>query len=232
MRHLLWPIIGLAAIAALALVAKAVARSRGKGAEFPYQKDPLLFTPAERAFLDVLEQALGGEFRIMGKVRLADILKVRPAITGGERLSAFNSIQSKHLDFVACDPDDFSIQFAVELDDRSHNQRNRQDRDAFLDKAMEAAGLPIIRFPAKATYSVQEVSDTIAARLTPPTSAVTPPAQSATPAVPVTASPPDAKRCPACGGDMVLRKASKGQNAGNEFWGCSNYPKCRKILPV
>jgi restriction system protein len=36
--------------------------------------------------------------------------------------------------------------------------------------------------------------------------------------------------CPACGSLMVLRTARKGPNAGNEFWGCSTYPKCRKII--
>lgn len=33
--------------------------------------------------------------------------------------------------------------------------------------------------------------------------------------------------CPLCGGRLVLRTASKGKNQGDQFWGCSNYPKCR-----
>lgn len=33
--------------------------------------------------------------------------------------------------------------------------------------------------------------------------------------------------CPTCGSQMVLRTARQGANAGNQFWGCSNYPKCR-----
>ncbi len=35
--------------------------------------------------------------------------------------------------------------------------------------------------------------------------------------------------CPRCGGQMVLRVAKKGDNAGNRFYGCSNFPKCRYI---
>lgn len=35
--------------------------------------------------------------------------------------------------------------------------------------------------------------------------------------------------CPKCGGKLVLRTAKKGQNVGNQFYGCSNYPKCRFI---
>ncbi len=40
------------------------------------------------------------------------------------------------------------------------------------------------------------------------------------------------KTCPKCGAEMVLRTAKRGANAGNQFWGCSNYPPCRETLPV
>ncbi len=32
--------------------------------------------------------------------------------------------------------------------------------------------------------------------------------------------------CPRCGSAMVVREAKRGANAGSEFWGCLNYPKC------
>ncbi len=35
--------------------------------------------------------------------------------------------------------------------------------------------------------------------------------------------------CPKCGGSMVRRTAKSGSNAGNSFWGCSQYPACRGI---
>jgi len=38
--------------------------------------------------------------------------------------------------------------------------------------------------------------------------------------------------CPACGAEMILRTAMRGANAGNQFWGCSNYPSCRSTFPV
>ncbi len=34
-------------------------------------------------------------------------------------------------------------------------------------------------------------------------------------------------KCPRCGGDLILRVTKKGENAGKEFYGCSNFPKCR-----
>lgn len=38
--------------------------------------------------------------------------------------------------------------------------------------------------------------------------------------------------CPTCGASMVMRKAGRGANTGNAFWGCSKYPKCRGIHNV
>ena len=35
--------------------------------------------------------------------------------------------------------------------------------------------------------------------------------------------------CPKCGSKLVLRTAKKGENAGNQFYGCSSFPKCRYI---
>ncbi len=37
--------------------------------------------------------------------------------------------------------------------------------------------------------------------------------------------------CPKCGAEMIHRVAKKGSNAGNSFWGCSSFPKCRSTLP-
>lgn len=35
--------------------------------------------------------------------------------------------------------------------------------------------------------------------------------------------------CPICSQKMILRTAKKGKNAGNKFWGCSQYPNCRGV---
>lgn len=38
--------------------------------------------------------------------------------------------------------------------------------------------------------------------------------------------------CPVCNKEMVQREATKGKNAGNKFWGCSQYPKCRGVVAL
>ena len=42
----------------------------------------------------------------------------------------------------------------------------------------------------------------------------------------------DAPNCPSCGSGMVRRTARTGPNAGNDFWGCSDYPECRGTIDI
>jgi len=36
--------------------------------------------------------------------------------------------------------------------------------------------------------------------------------------------------CPICSQKMIKRTARKGKNAGNTFWGCSQFPGCRGVV--
>jgi hypothetical protein len=38
--------------------------------------------------------------------------------------------------------------------------------------------------------------------------------------------------CPRCSSQLLLRVAKQGANKGNEFYGCSAYPKCRHTMQV
>jgi hypothetical protein len=40
------------------------------------------------------------------------------------------------------------------------------------------------------------------------------------------------RRCPKCGNLLVLRTAKSGPRAGEQFWGCSAYPKCKTMQSV
>ena len=39
-------------------------------------------------------------------------------------------------------------------------------------------------------------------------------------------------RCPKCNSSLALRTATRGSNAGKQFYGCSNYPKCKYIQNI
>lgn len=38
--------------------------------------------------------------------------------------------------------------------------------------------------------------------------------------------------CPVCGGELILRTAKRGANAGKQFYGCSSFPRCRYVLNI
>ena len=143
-------------LAVITVITKLKGRKAGNAF---YEAKGNLLTPAELKFLAVLDQVIGSHYRIMAQVRLADILKVKSGLDNSTRSSAFNRIKAKHLDFVACDPSDMSVKFAIELDDSSHKQTKRMERDAFLNDAMMKAGIPLHRFAVKRDYDPKEVYD-------------------------------------------------------------------------
>ena len=46
------------------------------------------------------------------------------------------------------------------------------------------------------------------------------------------ADPLAQRRCPKCGSALILRTVKKGPRAGDRFWGCSTYPRCRVMQPL
>jgi restriction system protein len=38
--------------------------------------------------------------------------------------------------------------------------------------------------------------------------------------------------CPQCGAQMALRTAKTGKNAGQQFWGCTQYPDCKGTIQL
>ncbi|MGA9453526.1 MAG: DUF2726 domain-containing protein, partial [Verrucomicrobiia bacterium] len=106
-------LVALGVIAALLRRFAGVAKVGGVSA---YEAVPALLTPAERSFFGVLQQALGSDYHVFAKVRLADIVRpVRnPSRSGWQ--SAFNRITGKHVDFVLCDPARLGVVGVIELD--------------------------------------------------------------------------------------------------------------------
>jgi len=63
-------------------------------------------------------------------------------------------------DFVLCRAD-LTVVAVIELDDRSHKRRDRQDADARKTKALVDAGLRLVRIPAGALPSEEELREII-----------------------------------------------------------------------
>ncbi len=147
---------GLAALT-LAVALILLRRLLGNRLAFPYAQRESLFTPAERHFLCYLQKAVDGDALIFGKVRVADVLKPLDRLPGKRWHQAFHPISSKHFDYVLCDPDDLFVLCAIELNDSSHDNPERQQRDTFLRGACAAAELPLIEVPAKQRYVIKQL---------------------------------------------------------------------------
>jgi hypothetical protein len=157
------------AVVALALVVTAVAvlffrphllnllrgATSASEAPLPYMRKDHLLTPGEAAFFRQLLVALQGRFLPAVKVRVADLISVRKGTENWQ--SHFNRISSKHVDFVLLDPQSLRPLLAIELDDKSHDAANRRERDEFVNDALDAAQMPMLRIKAARSYSPAEL---------------------------------------------------------------------------
>ena len=126
--------------------------------ELGYRQKKVLFSAAERSFLGVLDQAIDQDkHRVFGKVRVADIIEPQPSRNRSQWQTAFNKISAKHFDYIICTQDTLNPVCAIELDDQSHNQKKRQQRDELLESVCKGAGLPLLRVPAKRAYKPEEL---------------------------------------------------------------------------
>jgi len=101
---------------------------------------------------------MGGRFLVMCKVRLADIVTCTDAEW---RRGLGRAIAQKHLDFILCDRSTTRFVLAIELDDRSHERRDRRQRDLFVDQVLAQAGIRLIRFRARSRYSAWAIREHI-----------------------------------------------------------------------
>jgi hypothetical protein len=214
-------------------------RQSGDGAG--YESRGGLFTPAERSFLNVLEQALDSRYRVFGKVRLGDLIKPADGHSPGKRMAALSRINQNQVDFVVCTANELALVGVLALEDQSYGHEDRAGRGGFVDQALAVAGIPVLRFPAKNEYQVQELRTRLTELLHPKTGAVLTSAGRSMPHNPVLDAimeshpvQPDsvAAACPSCSAAMVKRQVVTGHNAGGYFWACSTFPMCNKVVEI
>lgn len=129
--------------------------------DYTYQIREALLTPSEIKFYQELKWAVGDEFIIFAKVRVADILSPESGLSKSHWQRAFNKISAKHFDFVLCNLESLKVEVVIELDDKSHLKSSRIDRDNFLNQAVHSSGLKMLRFPVKSSYSASDIKSKI-----------------------------------------------------------------------
>ena len=84
-------------------------------------------------------------YTVFAKVRLLDL--VEPVKGNKQYRAYFWKIQAKHVDFVLCD-NKLVAKYIIELDDSSHDTKDRKERDNFVDEVVESVGYKIIHVHA------------------------------------------------------------------------------------
>ena len=130
---------------------------RNRTIRLSYERSEALFTPAERDFLAVLDRVLGRDYRVFGKVRIADIATVKAGLKPSIRQSALNRIACKHFDYVVCRASDLAVVCVVELNDSSHATDEAVARDCLVGDVCRTIKMPLLVVKAQRTYSDPEI---------------------------------------------------------------------------
>ncbi|MCL6527109.1 MAG: DUF2726 domain-containing protein [Thermaceae bacterium] len=130
---------------------KARPKNRTNDEVWPFYPKKLLSQP-EQVLYFRLVQALPNHL-VLAQVQLSRLLGVKK---GNNYQAWFNRINRLSADFVVCNKDS-SVVAVIELDDLSHQRKDRQVADAKKDKALASAGIPVIRWQAKAIPDVATI---------------------------------------------------------------------------
>lgn len=125
-----------------------------KNNTYSYSAKSLIMTRTEAEFFVRLNHIAEERYFVFPQVHLSALLYY----SGREqnRLYAFRHINGKSVDFVLCDKQTLRPTYAIELDDKTHESKERRVRDAEVERIFEEADLPLVRFTNK-NVSDQEI---------------------------------------------------------------------------
>ena len=120
-------------------------------------------TASEKNFFMVLRHVLSDRGHVLAQISLAQLIYLPGTNNSNQgRATWWNKLSRRSVDFLICDPDTLRPLVAIELDEPSHAKPKRQQRDDKVDKALRAAGLPLLRVLAGRSYNTKEIADCIA----------------------------------------------------------------------
>lgn len=118
-----------------------------------YKPKRYIITKNELTFYNVLfEVAKDLDLLLLTQVSLYNILEPKNSLDYKTRGIYFNKIASKSIDFVLVDKNNCRIKLCIELDDSTHNQQKRIQRDTFLNELFKDLEIDFIRFKVSNYY--------------------------------------------------------------------------------
>jgi hypothetical protein len=153
-----------ALVSLIVIVGVLASRLNDNSFPFPFDSKNSVFTPAEKNFQNLVEQAMGTKYRVINRVKLADIVTIRNGVSDRASQSAVNNAEGKYLDFVICDRNTMKLLGAIDLVD-TQGKGYKIKKDWFVSGALEAASIPHLRIKVKANYTLDEIRACINSRL-------------------------------------------------------------------
>lgn len=118
-----------------------------------YRPKRYLISKNELNFYSILlEIAKELDLILFSQVSLYNILETRPNLDYRTKTIYFNKIASKSIDFVLVDKNDCRIKLCIELDDSTHKQQKRIERDKFINELFKSLEINLLRYPSYHTY--------------------------------------------------------------------------------
>lgn len=122
----------------------------------PYRVRKTLMSEHERLLFCNLRTVLGSTYDVYPQMKLDKIFYVERQKAYKFYLGWLRRINQKSVDFLIVNKSTQSPVFAIELDDSSHEQEDRIDRDEFVGELFRRNNFPLIRFnPGQ--YKVEEL---------------------------------------------------------------------------
>lgn len=110
-----------------------------------YRRREKILTKTEIASFKRIEPMVSAfNGKLFAQVRVADVINVTGNGKSRGWWKKFRQISSKHVDLVVTDSQ-FNILCAIEIDDSSHQRRDRRKRDDLLNSVFRKANLPLLR---------------------------------------------------------------------------------------
>lgn len=153
-----------ALISLIVIVAVLANRLNDNSFPFPFDSKPTVFTPAEKNFQNLLEQAMGSKYRVLNRVKLSDIITIRNGVSDRASHKAAANAEGKYLDFVICERASMKLLGTVDLVD-TQGRGYKIKKDWFVSGSLEAASIPHLRIKVKANYTLDEIRTCIHSRL-------------------------------------------------------------------
>ncbi len=126
---------------------------------FPYKRKDFLLNVSERKFFENLEKIIPDDYVVFPQIVLGSIVEVTASRKDFWKYR--NKINRKIVDFVIFEKKHLKPILVIEYDGKTHERKDRQERDSFVDKVLESSGIMILHVKHQKSIDFEKIGDKI-----------------------------------------------------------------------